>query len=59
MRMLNILSCLQDLTEAVTSLKQLRDEVSEHQGLGESQGNAEILLHEHLRREAAAKVGLV
>ncbi|XP_042876868.1 titin-like isoform X4 [Penaeus japonicus] len=45
----------QDLTEAVTSLKQLRDEVSEHQGLGESQGNAEILLHEHLRREAAAK----
>ncbi|XP_069984239.1 titin isoform X5 [Penaeus vannamei] len=45
----------QDLTEAVTSLKQLRDEVSEHQGLGESQGNAEILLHEHLRRETAAK----
>ncbi|KAK8383211.1 hypothetical protein O3P69_011607 [Scylla paramamosain] len=45
----------QDLTEAVSSLKQLRDEVSQHQSLGDSQSNAEILLHEHLKREAAAK----
>ncbi|XP_066957162.1 uncharacterized protein [Macrobrachium rosenbergii] len=45
----------QDLTEAVTALKQLRDEVSEQQGLGESQGNAEILLHEHMKRQATAK----
>ncbi|KAK3875075.1 hypothetical protein Pcinc_020036 [Petrolisthes cinctipes] len=45
----------QDLTEAVTALKQLRDEVSQQQGLGESQSNAEILLHEHTKREMAAK----
>lgn len=55
---LNILfpSSSQDLTETVTALKQLRDEVSQHQSLGDSQSNAEILLHEHLKREAAAKV---
>lgn len=46
----------QDLTEAVTTLKQLRDEVSQQQGLGESQSNAEILLHEHTKREVAVKV---
>nr|XP_053632755.1 LOW QUALITY PROTEIN: titin-like [Cherax quadricarinatus] len=45
----------QDLTEAVTALKQLRDEVSQHQGLGESQSNAEILYHDHIKREVAAK----
>ncbi|KAG0730306.1 Muscle M-line assembly protein unc-89 [Chionoecetes opilio] len=45
----------QDLTEAVTALKQLRDEVSQRQGLGDSQSNAEILLHEHLKREEQAK----
>ncbi|XP_042205940.1 titin-like isoform X2 [Homarus americanus] len=45
----------QDLTEAVTALKQLRDEVSQHQGLGESQSDAEFLYHEHIKREIAAK----
>ncbi|XP_068215232.1 uncharacterized protein [Palaemon carinicauda] len=45
----------QDLTEAVTALKQLRDEVSDQQGLGESQGNTEILLHEHMKKQATAK----
>lgn len=40
----------------MTALKQLRDEVSQHQSLGDSQSNAEILLHEHQKREAAAKV---
>ncbi|CAL4066271.1 unnamed protein product, partial [Meganyctiphanes norvegica] len=45
----------QELTTAVTNLKKLRDEVSQHQSLGESQNNTEILLHEHLKRECAAK----
>ena len=34
----------------------MRDEVSEHQSLGDSQANTEILLHEHIKREANAKV---
>ncbi|KAF2360881.1 Immunoglobulin I-set [Trinorchestia longiramus] len=45
----------QDLTEAVVSLKALRDEVSSHQGLGETQTQAEVLLHEHQARDARAK----
>lgn len=49
-------SLLQDLTESVMALKNLRDEVSSHQSLGESQAQAEVLLHEHQAREAKAKV---